>query len=52
MRVLESRILLALGRRDAAHEAAEAAVELDLEPALLTPRDREFLSEALGRNIP
>jgi tetratricopeptide (TPR) repeat protein len=49
MRVLESRILLALGQPAAARESGEAAIALGLEPALITSLERDVLSEATGR---
>ena len=49
MRVLESRILLALGRRAEAREAGAAALALGVDPALVTPRDRDALRAAIGR---
>ena len=52
MRVLESTILRALGRPAAAREAAEAALALGLDPALVTPRDRDALRAATGRTFP
>ena len=50
MRVLESTILRALGRRAEAREAGEAALALGLEPALVTQGDRDALRAATGRS--
>jgi tetratricopeptide (TPR) repeat protein len=50
MRVLEARILLALGRLPAAREAGETALALGLDPARITPRERDALRAATGRS--
>jgi serine/threonine-protein kinase len=50
MRVLETQILLSMGRGAAAREAAEAALAQGVDLSRLPPRERDVLRSATGRS--